>query len=122
MDFPKEVSKSYKEHISFNESDHVNDEETSSMSEKESAHHNNHISLSSVTSEACETSNASSEESSEIKATSLGRSCNNFTISPTIQPPVFLSNILPKASCLGGSSVQHLSIPLLMHLDPHNTG
>ena len=70
MDFPKEVSKSYKEHISFNESDHVNDEETSSMSEKERAHHNNDISLSSTTSAACETSNTSSEESSDIKATS----------------------------------------------------
>ena len=117
MDFPKEVSKSDKEHLSSNDSDQANDQRISSTSEPESANQN--IDISSV--KVYERSNAFLEESYDITATSVDRPGNKFIPSLTIQPQVFLGNLLPIRSPHNGSNEQHLHIPLLTHLDPHNT-
>jgi len=49
-------------------------------------------------------------------------SCDIFTTSPTLQPPAHFINTGPTRSSSCGSVEQHLNIPLLSHLDPHNTG
>ena len=65
---------------------------------------------------------ASSEASCDIFTTASELSCDVFTSSPTIYPPVHLTNPGPIRSSSSGSVVQHLNIPLLCHLDPHNNG
>jgi hypothetical protein len=118
MDFSKEVSKSDKEHLSSKNSDQSDDQRISS----ERANQNIDILVSSVT--VNERLIAFSAESNDITATSLARPANNVIPSPTVQPQVCLGNLLPIRSCRNGSNEQHLHnhIPLLMHLDPHNTG
>ena len=96
MDLPKEVSKSP------DKSDSENDQRTSAMSGKERTHQNI-------------TTTSAVEPYLDIHG-------NNFTPTQTMHPPVFHNKVPHMESCRGGSSVQHLSIPLLMHLDPHNTG
>ena len=108
MDFPKSVSHSDKEHLS------SNDSYQAAMSELERTNQNIDISVN-------ERSNAFSEESNDIPATSVDRPANNFIPSPTIHPQVFLGNLHPIRSSCSGSDEQHLHIPLLMHLDPYNT-